>query len=348
MKITLNGEATELSADSLTINELLVEKKVRDATYVSVELNGEIVPREKFDEQTIKDGDAVEFLYFTGGGAADLPADQAGLTDDEVERYSRHIILEDVGGAGQAKIKAAKVLVVGAGGLGSPVLMYLAAAGVGQLGVIDADVVDLSNLQRQIIHTTPDIGKKKAESAADTIKALNPSCEVEVINELFSVKNAAELVERYDIIVDGTDNFAAKFLINDACVLGGKPLSHAGILRFRGQLLTIIPNEGPCFHCLFDAPPPPGSVPSCREAGVLGAVAGVIGTLQATEVLKLILGVGQPLVGRLLTWDALDQKFRNVPVKRNPACPVCGENPTITEPTEYATEVCDLKTAKAV
>ncbi len=337
MQITINGEPDKLEADSLTINELLEIKKVRDAMYVSVELNGKIVPREKFGEQTIKDGDVVEFLYFMGGGE---------LTDEEIERYSRHLILDQVGGVGQEKIKNAKVLVIGAGGLGSPVLLYLAAAGVGTLGIIDADEVDLTNLQRQVIHTTPDLGKAKVESAAESVRAINPAVNVQTYKELFTSKNALKILEDYDVVVDGTDNFAAKFLINDACVLSGKPLSHAGILRFDGQTITIKPKEGPCYRCLFNEPPPAGAIPSCREAGILGAVAGVLGTIQATEVLKLILGIGEPLVGSLLTWNALNQNFRKVPVSQNPDCPVCGENPTITELTDYEQAACDLKDCK--
>jgi adenylyltransferase/sulfurtransferase len=262
------------------------------------------------------------------------------MNEDQIKRYSRHILLPEVGGKGQKKIAAAKVFIVGAGGLGSPAALYLAAAGVGTIGIIDGDVVDLSNLQRQVIHHTPDIARPKIQSARDKITALNPDVSVVPIHDRLTAKNALDAVKDFDMIIDGTDNFPAKFLINDTAVLSKKPLVHGGILRFVGQVLTILPGKSACYRCLFKAPPPPGLVPSCQEAGVLGALAGIIGTIQATEALKLILGVGQPLTDRLLTYDALSTRFRNVPLRRNPQCPVCGDQPTITELVDYEQEVC--------
>lgn len=265
---------------------------------------------------------------------------------EEIERYSRQILLKQVGGKGQEKLLASKVLVVGAGGLGSPVSLYLAAAGVGTIGLIDGDCVDVTNLQRQIAHFTRDIGTPKVESAAEKLRAINPSVTVETYQELATASNAPELVGRYDFIIDGTDNFAAKFLINDACVLAGVPFSHAGILRFDGQLFTVIPGRSSCYRCVFGGPPPAGAVPSCSQAGVLGGVAGVIGSLQATEALKYLLGVGELLTNRMLIFDALAMRFREAKFKRNPRCPICGENPTITELRDEEQPVCDLKRAR--
>ncbi len=262
------------------------------------------------------------------------------MTEDQIKRYSRHILLPEVGGKGQKKIANAKVFVVGAGGLGSPVALYLAAAGVGTIGIIDGDVVDLSNLQRQVIHHTPDVARPKIQSAREKIAALNPDVTVVAIHDRLTAKNALEVIAGFDLIIDGTDNFPSKFLINDMAVLAQKPLIHGGILRFVGQVLTILPGKSACYRCLFKAPPPAGLVPSCQEAGVLGALAGIIGTIQATEALKLILGVGQPLTDRLLTYDALTTRFRNVPLRRNPQCPVCSDHPTITELVDYQQEVC--------
>lgn len=264
------------------------------------------------------------------------------FTEEEIFRYSRHILLPEVGGAGQRKICNAKVLVIGTGGLGSPVAFYLAAAGVGKLGIIDDDVVDLTNLQRQILHSTKDIGRPKVESGSEKLKALNPDVNVVTYRERLTSKNIMDIIRDYDIIVDGTDNFSTRFLTNDACVMTGKPFVHGGILRFSGQVLTVIPGHGPCFRCIFHEPPKEGSVPSCSEAGVLGVLAGTIGVIQATEVLKYILGQGDLLVGRLLMYEALPMTFREVEVKRNPECPVCGEKPTITELVDYEFPVCDI------
>ena len=252
-----------------------------------------------------------------------------------IERYSRHIILPEVGGKGQEKLNDSKVLVIGAGGLGSPVALYLAAAGIGTLGIVDNDVVDLSNLQRQIIHTEKDLDRKKTDSAADKLTALNSDIEVKTHQMRVDSSNIMDLINEYDVIVDGTDNFPTRFLVNDACVFAGKPLVHGAILRFDGQAFTIVPKVGPCYRCIFEQPPPPGTVPNCSQAGILGAIAGIIGTIQATEVLRIILEQGKTLMGRLLVVDALDMSFREVKIRRNADCPICGENPSITELIDY-------------
>ena len=270
----------------------------------------------------------------------------AQVTEEQLERYSRHIILQNVGGIGQRKILASKVLIIGTGGLGSPAAMYLAAAGVGKIGLVDYDVVDLSNLQRQIIHSTKDLGKAKIQSGKETINALNPDVEVKIYDEQVTAANIADIIADYDFVIDGTDNFAAKFLINDACVLLKKPFSHAGIIRFQGQTMTFVPDKSPCYRCVFPKMPPKNAVPTCRQAGVLGVLGGVIGTLQATEALKYILGVGSLLTGALLTYDALTMTFRKIKIKRNPNCAVCGDNPTITELFDEEQPTCDLKAVR--
>lgn len=264
------------------------------------------------------------------------------FTDEQVTRYSRHILLPEVGGKGQKKIAKAKILLVGAGGLGSPAGLYLAAAGVGQIGLIDADVVDLSNLQRQIFHHTPDVGRAKVLSAKEKIHALNPDVHVVMFEDRVTAKNAMGVLDQFDVIIDGVDNFPTKFLINDACIFLGKPLVHGGILRFEGRVMTVMPRQSACIRCVFKAPPPPGLVASCQEAGVMGVLAGVIGTIQATEALKLVLGIGQPLTDRLLDFDGKRTQFREIKVRRNPQCTVCGEHPTITELIDLLPEACNL------
>ncbi len=264
------------------------------------------------------------------------------FTEEQLERYSRHIILDDIGGVGQEKILKGKVLIVGAGGLGSPAALYLAAAGIGTLGIIDSDNVDLTNLQRQIIHFTGDVGKPKVESACEKINQLNPDVKVVTYQDILNSENASEITKKYDFILDGTDNFPTKFLINDACVMEGIPYSHGGILRFEGQTMTYSPGNA-CFRCVFENPPPKDSVPSCSQAGVLGAVAGILGTIQAAEAIKYIIGKGDLLTNRFLIFDALNMNFRTVRVKRNPGCPVCGDNPTITKLQVFEQPDCDLK-----
>src|SRR6516162_5116254 len=257
------------------------------------------------------------------------------LTPDDLSRYSRHLILPEVGLEGQQRLKAAKVLCVGTGGLGSPLAFYLAAAGIGTLGLVDFDVVDSSNLQRQIIHSTKDIGRKKLDSAAEKLTALNPALNVVRHETMLSSANALEILKDYDIVADGTDNFPTRYIVNDACVLLGKPNVYGSIFRFEGQASVFATEQGPCYRCLYPEPPPPGLVPSCAEGGVLGILPGLVGVMQATEVIKLILGKGEPLIGRLLLIDALSMRFRELKLRKNPDCPVCGTNPTVTQLIDY-------------
>jgi molybdopterin/thiamine biosynthesis adenylyltransferase len=263
------------------------------------------------------------------------------LTEEQIERYSRHIIIEQVGGAGQEKLLASKVLIIGAGGLGAPAGLYLAAAGVGTIGIVDGDNVDLSNLQRQIIHHTADVGAEKIISAEAKMLAINPETRVKTYKQWAKADNIREIIRDYDFVIDGTDNFAAKFLVNDACYFEKVPFSHAGILRFDGQLMTILPGETTCYRCIFGGPPPTNAVPSCSQAGVLGVLAGVVGSLQATEAMKYLLGLGDLLTGTLLTYDALRMDFRKVSLNRNPDCPLCGDDPKITELKDEEQIVCD-------
>jgi len=264
------------------------------------------------------------------GGKGELP-----LSHEEIRRYSRHLILPEVGLEGQVKLKNARVLLVGAGGLGSPLALYLAAAGVGTLGIVDFDVVDESNLQRQVLHGTSQVGRSKLASARERIQDINPNVRVEGHETRLSSENALDLVRQYDLVADGTDNFPTRYLVNDACVLAGKPNVYGSIFRFEGQASVFAHADGPCYRCLYPEPPPPGLVPSCAEGGVLGVLPGVIGIIQATEAIKLILGKGEPLIGRLLLYDALDMRFRELKLKKDPACPVCGENPTVRELIDY-------------
>ncbi len=261
---------------------------------------------------------------------------------EELDRYSRHILLSDVGVEGQEKLLAAKVLIIGAGGLGCPVALYLAAAGVGKIGIVDNDVVEVSNLQRQIAHFTDDIGRSKVESARDKILQINPAIDVEIFQLFLQAANIREIIRGYDFVIDGTDNFPTKFLVNDACVMENIPLSHGGILRFDGQTMTIIPGESSCYRCSFRSPPPPDAVPTCSQAGVLGAIAGMLGTIQAAEALKFITGAGSLLTNTLLTFNAKNMAFRKINLKKQNDCPVCGSNPTITELIDAEQTVCDL------
>src|SRR5438105_5684666 len=259
-----------------------------------------------------------------------------GFTEEQVLRYSRHIILPKIGGAGQGKLVDAKVLCVGAGGLGSPVAMYLAAAGVGTLGILDFDRVDLTNLQRQLLHDTDDVGRPKVDSAADRITGINPGVNVIKHDTVLNSENAFEVLEPYDIVIDGTDNFPVRYLVNDATQMLGKPLVYGSIYQFDGQATVFMPGqETPCYRCLFPEPPPPGTVPSCAEGGVFGVLPGIIGTIQAIEAIKLIIGIGEPLIGRLLLFDALAMDFTTVKLRWDPDCPVCGKNPTVTELIDY-------------
>lgn len=262
------------------------------------------------------------------------------FTEEQIQRYSRHIIIPEVGGKGQAKIANARVFIIGAGGLGCPVGYYLTAAGVGTIAIVDSDNVELSNLQRQIAHSVKTLGKPKVESAKETFESLNPDVNVVAIKQKLTKDNILDLLRDYDIVVDGSDNFPTRYLVNDACVMLRKPLVSGAILRFEGQVTTIIPGDGPCYRCLFEEPPPPGLVPSCQEAGVLGVLPGVIGSLQATEVLKLILSKGEMLKGELLIYNALKSSFRKVRVPKNPDCPVCSDHPRIKELIDYSEGYC--------
>ena len=308
--------------------DLIFDKQSHIPAHINIYLNNREIHSLQGVETPVADGDEVAVIPAIAGGAG------TALTPDQVTRYSRHIIMPQVGPVGQRKLMQAKVLIVGAGGLGSPIALYLAAAGVGTLGIVDFDTVDLSNLQRQLLHHTDDVGKPKVVSARETLNAYNPEVNVVAHEVPITSENALEIIPQYDIIVNGADNFATRYLVNDASYLAGKPLVDGSILLFDGQATTFIPGKG-CYRCLFPEPPPPGLVPSCAEAGVLGALCGTIGTIQATEVLKLILGIGEPLAGRLLIYDALAMEFRQVRIRRNPNCPLCGEHPTVTELIDY-------------
>src|SRR5258706_1533360 len=317
-------------------------------SFVNVYVNDEDIRYLQKEQTPVSADDTISIIPSVAGGAPtttepkerqsvglrDL-ADVPQLTNDEIKRYSRHLIMPEVGVDGQRRLKAGSVLCVGAGGLGSPAAMYLAAAGVGAIGVVDFDVVDFSNLQRQIIHGTPDVGRSKLASAKDRLNALNPHVDVQTYEVALSSENALKLFEPYDVILDGTDNFPTRYLTNDACVLLGKPNAYGSIFRFEGQASVFSTKEGPCYRCLYPEPPPPGLVPSCAEGGVLGVLPGVIGGIQATEAIKLITGIAEPLIGRFLIYDALNMRFRELKLKKDPDCPVCGTHPTVTKLIDY-------------
>jgi len=309
------------------------EGKLR--SFVNVYVNDDDIRYLEREGTKLKDGDVVSIVPSVAGGAPVAVETLPELTNDEVQRYSRHLILPEVGPEGQRKLKAGSVLCVGAGGLGSPAALYLAAAGVGRIGVIDFDAVDVSNLQRQILHGTPDVGRSKLASARERLGALNPFVKVESYETALTSKNALELFKQYDIILDGTDNFSTRYLVNDACVILGKPNAYGSIFRFEGQASVFATKGGPCYRCLYPEPPPPGLVPSCAEGGVLGVLPGVIGTIQATEAIKLLLGAPGTLIGRLLLYDAWGMRFRELKLRRDPECPVCGDHPTVRELIDY-------------
>jgi len=319
-------------------------------TFVNVYVNDEDIRYGDGDKTRLADGDSISIVPSIAGGAGGAArpagADGAPLTNDEALRYSRHLILPEVGVDGQRRLKGARVLMVGAGGLGSPLGLYLAAAGVGTIGIVDFDVVDVTNLQRQIIHGTKDVGRPKLESARDRIRDINPHVRVEEYETRLSSENALEIFDGYDMVIDGTDNFPTRYLVNDACVLTGKPNVYGSIFRFEGQASIFATREGPCYRCLYAEPPPPGLVPSCAEGGVLGVLPGIVGTIQANEAIKLIIGEGETLVGRLLLIDALRMRFRELKVRKNPSCPVCGPNATIRELIDYE-EFCGVRPALA-
>jgi adenylyltransferase/sulfurtransferase len=315
--------------------QLLTEEgKVR--SFVNVYLNDEDVRYLSKDATPTAEGDTISLVpSIAGGSAVAAPPEEAALTKDEILRYSRHLIIPEVGVEGQQKLKAAKVLLVGAGGLGAPLGLYLSAAGVGHIGLVDFDVVDFTNLQRQVIHSTADVGRKKLDSAAEKMQAINPHVKITKHEVALSSENALDILKDYDMVVDGTDNFPTRYLVNDACMLLGKPNVYGSIFRFEGQATVFAYEGGPCYRCLYPEPPPPGLVPSCAEGGVLGILPGTIGLIQATEAVKLIIGIGEPLIGRLLLYDALSMKFRELRLRKNPDCPACGTHPTITKLIDY-------------
>ncbi len=310
------------------------EGKLR--SFVNVYLNDEDIRYLSKDATAAKDADTISLVpSIAGGSSVAAPPEEETLSKDEILRYSRHLIIPEVGVEGQQKLKAAKVLLVGAGGLGAPLGLYLAAAGVGRIGLVDFDVVDFTNLQRQVIHSTADVGRKKLDSAAEKMLAINPHLKLTKHEVALASENALDILRDYDLVVDGTDNFPTRYLVNDACVLLGKPNVYGSIFRFEGQATVFAYEGGPCYRCLYPEPPPPGLVPSCAEGGVLGILPGTIGLIQATETVKLILGIGEPLVGRLLLYDALGMRFRELKLRRNPECPVCGDHPTVTKLIDY-------------
>ncbi len=319
------------------------EGKLR--SFVNVYVNDEDIRYLSKEATPLKDGDTVSIVPSIAGGSAGVAAPPGAppmtLSKDEILRYSRHLIMPEVGMEGQLKLKAAKVALIGTGGLGAPLGMYLAAAGIGRIGLVDFDVVDFTNLQRQVIHGTKDVGKKKLDSAAETMLDINPYVQIDRHETALTSENALEILKDYDIVVDGTDNFPTRYLVNDACVLLKKPNVYGSIFRFEGQATIFAYPGGPCYRCLYPEPPPPGLVPSCAEGGVLGILPGTIGLIQATETVKLILGVGEPLVGRLVLYDALAMRFRELKLRRNPECPVCGDHPTITKLIDYQ-EFCGI------
>jgi molybdopterin/thiamine biosynthesis adenylyltransferase/rhodanese-related sulfurtransferase/molybdopterin converting factor small subunit len=338
-----------VDASGATVGELLADLTRRHSglkahlynehgklrSFVNVYVNDEDIRYLQKEQTPVAANDTVSIIPSVAGGAPTVAEELPMLSNDEVKRYSRHLIMPEVGVDGQRKLKAAKVLCIGAGGLGSPVAMYLAAAGVGTIGLVDFDVVDFSNLQRQILHSTPDVGRPKLQSAKEKLQALNPEIEIRTHEVALSSQNALQLFEPYDIIVDGTDNFPTRYLVNDACVILGKPNAYGSIFRFEGQASVFATKNGPCYRCLYPEPPPPGLVPSCAEGGVLGVLPGMIGIIQATETVKLIMGIGEPLIGRFLIYDALRMRFRELKLRKDPDCPVCGTHPTVTKLIDY-------------
>ncbi len=336
-----------VDAAGATVGELLADLTTRHSglkahlyndqgklrSFVNIYVNDEDIRYLQKEQTPVAAGDTVSIIPSVAGGSPAVA--DAALSNDEVKRYSRHLIMPEVGMEGQLKLKASKVLCIGAGGLGSPVAMYLAAAGVGTLGIVDFDTVDFSNLQRQILHGTPDVGRSKLASAKDKLHALNPEIDIETYEVALSSQNALQLFEPYDVIVDGTDNFPTRYLVNDACVLLGKPNAYGSIFRFEGQASVFATKDGPCYRCLYPEPPPPGLVPSCAEGGVLGVLPGLIGVIQATEAVKLIMGIGEPLIGRFLIYDALRMRFRELKLRKDPDCPVCGTHPTVKHLIDY-------------
>lgn len=336
------GEALNNLAERYSqLKKHLYDEKGNLRSYINIYINDEDIRYLNKENTQIKETDIVRIVPSIAGGIEDVEVEEKistkniHLSNEEILRYSRHLIMPEVGMEGQKKLKASKVLMIGAGGLGSPLGMYLAAAGIGKLGIVDFDVVDETNLQRQLLHSTNDVGRSKLESAKEKINQLNPNVKVETYETMLNSENALDILKNYDIIVDGTDNFPTRYLVNDACVLLGKPYVYGSIFRFEGQVTVFDAENGPCYRCLYPTPPPPGLVPSCAEGGVIGVLPGIIGSLQALETIKLITGIGDSLIGRLILFDALKFKTRELKLRKNPECPVCGENPTLHELIDY-------------
>lgn len=335
------GEAIEqLTTKHPKLKKHLYDNQGNLRNFVNIYVNDKDIRYLEKEATTVSDNDTLSIIPSVAGGTDVATKDP--LTQDEIQRYSRHLIMPEVSMEGQLKLKEAKVLVVGAGGLGSPLISYLAAAGVGTLGIVDFDTVDYTNLQRQVIFSTDDVGTTKMKAAANRVKAINPNVTVRPHETRLTSDNALDIIKDYDLVVDGTDNFPTRYLVNDACVMLGKPNVYGSIFRFDGQLSIFATEDGPCYRCLYPDPPPPGLVPSCAEGGVLGVLPGIIGTLQATEVVKLLIGKGKPMIGRLLLFDALKMKFRELEVRKNPDCPVCGDHPTITHLIDYE-QFCGIR-----
>jgi adenylyltransferase/sulfurtransferase len=351
---TVGELLTDLTTKHAGLKAHLYNEQGKLRSFVNIYVNDEDIRYLQKEQTAVQAGDTVSIIPSVAGGAettlapvSPKPPSEGGrtglnperelpeLTNEEIKRYSRHLIMPEVGVEAQKKLKAAKVLCIGAGGLGSPAALYLAAAGVGTLGIVDFDTVDFSNLQRQILHGTPDVGRSKLASAKDKLNAINPNVKIELYETALSSENALELFAPYDVILDGTDNFPTRYLVNDACVLLGKPNAYGSIFRFEGQASVFATKDGPCYRCLYPEPPPPGLVPSCAEGGVLGVLPGMIGIIQATEAIKLIIGVGEPLIGRFMIYDALKMKFRELKLRKDPDCPVCGTHPTVTKLIDY-------------
>jgi molybdopterin/thiamine biosynthesis adenylyltransferase/rhodanese-related sulfurtransferase/molybdopterin converting factor small subunit len=339
---TVSDALNALTARFPEIKKNLFTEQGKLRSFVNVYVNDEDIRYLDKGDTKLQGNETVSIVPSIAGGATALAEQSAALTNDEIARFSRHLILPEVGIEGQTKLKHAKVAMIGAGGLGAPVGLYLAAAGVGRIGLVDFDVVDVSNLQRQVIHGTSDIGRKKLDSAADRMTDINPNIRIDKFDTGLTSANALEILRDYDIVVDGTDNFPTRYLVNDACVILKKPNVYGSIFRFEGQATVFAYADGPCYRCLYPEPPPPGLVPSCAEGGVLGILPGVIGVIQATEAVKIILGIGDTLKGRLLLYDALGMKFRELKLRRDKDCPVCGDHPTVTKLIDYE-QFCGIK-----
>ncbi len=339
---TVADVLNQLTAQYPNIKKNLFTDQGKLRSFINVYVNDEDIRYLDKDATKLEGNETISIVpSIAGGSTAVAEPETAALTNEEIARYSRHLILPEVGMEGQLKLKQAKVIMIGAGGLGAPLGLYLAAAGVGRIGMVDFDVVDASNLQRQVIHGTSDIGRKKLDSAADSMRDINPNIRIDKFDTGLSSENALEILKDYDIVVDGTDNFPTRYLVNDACVLLKKPNVYGSIFRFEGQATVFAYEDGPCYRCLYPEPPPPGLVPSCAEGGVLGILPGTIGLIQATETVKLILGAGEPLKGRLLLYDALGMRFRELKLRRDRNCPVCGDHPTVTKLIDYL-EFCGV------